>query len=284
MLTNENLRFINENTFQEATPPADRSRPLEWRRSFNTVAFETVAQSVEYLYTVNEVDQFAEFDQHPDQGSQPVVNTAAKRRIRINFSISQDKLRDSIFFTDETEKGSGVYQLRPTMGDIQISLSEVEPTEQHGPYGPGTYPGLAFNTNFEALNNSLCIEVGAPTSQLEEITAELKDGYSSVLQVVIGMQSFSYEVDDALRDWHHPRDLFVHGSAAPAVLLSVRLKFHRPEVPAVAEAPDGEEVADSTFKEPLPAPPLLPDYSSNLKSIKTALWVVAFLLLLRLLK
>ena len=101
------------------------------------------------------------------------------------------------------------------------------------------------------------------------------------MHVAIGVQSFSYEVDDALREWYHPRDLFIHGSAAQAVLLSVRLQHRDPEPQPVDEAIENED------EEPVavsPPPTVLPDYGVTLRSIKTALWVVAGLLLLQLFK
>ena len=284
MLTNESLRFVDDNTFQEAAPPEDRSRPLEWRRSFNTIAFEATDPVVEYVYSINEVDHFAGIDRTSDIDSKRVVTAAPRRRVRLTFALLQDNLRDSIFYTEETAKGSGIYQLRRPKGDIQVSFTEADPTEPRGPYAQGAFPGLAFKTDFERSSDSLCLEVGAPSHQLDEIAAELKTGYANVLHVVIGLQSFSYEVDDALREWSHPQDLFIHGSATQAVLLSIRLRRRQPETEALIETSEDDQTEQSIVA-PLPlAPPPPPDYSTILKGIKTVLWVVAGLLLLRLLK
>ena len=210
------------------------------------------------------------------------MTAAEKRRIRLTLELPQDKLRDTILYTEETEKGSGIYQLRRLKGAIQISFVEAEPTEPRGPYAQGAFPGLAFKTDVEATSDSLCIEVGAPSQQLDEITAVLKSGYANALHVAIGIQSFSYEVDDALREWFHPRDLFIHGSTVQAVLLSMRVQRRQPEVQALADVPDAEEAERPTVAPPPLAPP--PDYTSILKGIRTVLWVVAGLLMLTLVK
>lgn len=280
MLTNENLRFVNENTFQEADIPEDRSRPLEWRRSFNTVAFEAENPIVEYSYVVNEVDNFAAID----RDSKCVVTAAKKRRVRLTFELSQEKLRDSILYAEEAEKGHGIYRLQRLKGAIQVSIVEAEPAEPRGPYAQGAFPGLAFKTDVEATSDSLFIEVGAPSQQLDEIAAVFESGYANALHVAIGIQSFSYEVDDALREWFHPRNLFIHGNAAQAALLSMRLQRRQPKAQALvfADEPDIDKVEQPTVAPSPSAPP--PDYRSILKGIKNVLWVLAGLLLLTLIK
>lgn len=37
LMIDEQLRKVSDSIFQEATPPEDRSSPLEWRRSLNFI-------------------------------------------------------------------------------------------------------------------------------------------------------------------------------------------------------------------------------------------------------
>lgn len=283
MLTNETLRFIDDNTFQEADPPEDRSsRPLEWRRSFNTISFEADNPKVEYLYSVNELlGHFVAIARTADEPPRPVVAPAAKRHARVTFEVQQDKLRDHILCTEEKEKDSGLFHLRRTKDAIQVVLTDTAPTEPRGPYAEGAYPGVAFQTDFAPGQDGLCLEVGLPQQQLEEIASELKSGQSNAIDVAISLQSFSYEVDDALREWYNPRDLFIHGSATQAVVVSVRL-LRREAEPEIQREASTEEPAAPIVHE-MPATPA-PDYGPLLKGIKTALWAIAGLLLLRLFK
>jgi hypothetical protein len=284
MLTKESLRFIDDNTFQEAVPPEDRSRPLEWRRSFNTVSFEVLDPGVEFAYSINEVDHFTSIGigREPDQEPAPVVTGAPKRRVRVCFDIQQERLRDSILYAKEIEKGSGLFQLRRSKDPIHVTLTEADPTESRGgPYADGAYAGLAFQADFEPDEDNLYIEVGVPSNLLEEIASELKTGHVNAMHVSIGIQSFSYEVDDALREWYHPRDLFIYGNATQAVLQSLRLMRRDPKPEPTLEATD-EENNEPVDVAPPPTP--VPDYNSVLGGIKAALWVVAGLLLLQLFK
>lgn len=283
MLQDEALRFIDDKTFAEAEPPADRSRPLEWRRSFNTISFVADDLAVEYAYFVNEVDHFASLR---DSSESLVVSPAACRRLRVTCEVSHDKLRDSIFCTKEMEKGSGLYKLHCPKDDIRLILTGSEPIDERGPFAAGAFGGFALLTDFEPGEDGLCIEVGVPTQHLEEIVAALKAGEASALQVAIAIQSFSYEVDDALREWYHRRDLFVHGATSPAALLSLRLLQQKPEAESPSTPPPDDTDADSSVA------PLIPhllqasttDYSALLKGIRTVLWVIAAILLFQLAK
>lgn len=282
MLTNEILRFIDNQTFAEAEPPTDRSRPLEWRRSFNTINFIADSPSIEYVYSVNDVDHFAKQEA-------PIVSPVAKRRLRIVCQIDQDKLRDSIYFPKEKEKNSGLYQLHRTKDAIQVVITDASPTDQRGPFATGAFAGLVFRTDFEPGEDGLSIEVSIPTQHLEELASALKAGDASALHIAIALQSFSYEVDDALREWYHPRDLFIHGSTSSAALLSVRLTHRRPDIQMPLTTIGNVEAEDEAESQvdPLPIQPLQapkPDYSSALKSIKTVLWAIAVILLLQLAK
>lgn len=288
MITKESLRFIDANTFHEAAPPEDRSRPLEWRRSFKTISFEVLDPKVEFTYSINEIYHFTSvgISREADKDPAHVVTGAPKRRIRICFDIQQENLRDSFFQTKEVEKGSGLFQLCRLKDPIHVTLIEADPTQSRGgPYADGSYDGLAFQGDIESGNGNFHIEVGVPSNLLEEIVAELKTGSVNAMHVSIGIQSFSYEVDDALREWYHRRDLFIHGGATQAVLQSLRLLRRDPEPdPDPDPAPEAIDAQHSETVDDTPPPIPVPDYNSVLGGIKTAIWVVSALLFLQLFK
>jgi len=290
MGTKDLLRFINKATFQEAEPPADRSRPLEWRRSFNTISFTAKQLQIEYVYTINEVDYLESMQQVEASDGKPedalVVTPVVRRRIRVVCTIPQENIRDSILITEEQDKEANVYALRRTKAPIELTLTESEPTEQRAPYASGSYPGLTFHNSLEPGDDNLCMEVSVPTEHLQEIVSALKADPTLALHVVVSIQSFSFEVDDALREWYHPRELFIHGHAAPTALQSLRLAHLKPEAPdevSFDEDEPYEEVA-LTNQTPGQLPATDHPYIPVLKSIKTALWVVVVLLTLHLIK
>ena len=282
MHTSEHIRFLNEATFQEASPPTDRTKPLEWRRSFNIVNFELKNPTVDSIYSVNEVNFLAGFQKVSDDEA-PAVTGAEVRRLRINATVPQSDLRDSIFYTKEREKDSGVYELARTKDDFRIILVESPPSVRHGPFSSGAYAGLALHANTEPGEDCIYIEVGVPTQYLEEVVKALKQDKPLELHISVALQSFSFEVDDALREWYHPRELFIHGSAAPAALTTIRtLRTQQ----AAAGRPEPEnDVPKNEALAFTPSPALAPALDLRpFLGIKTALWAIATLLLLHLFK
>jgi len=290
MGTRDLLRFLNDATFQEAEPPEDRSRPLEWRRSFNTISFTAKQLQVEYAYTINEIDYLGSMQQAEASESKPeeapAVTPVERRHLKFVCTIPQESVRDSLLVTEVKDKEANIYGLHRTKDPIELTLTDAEPTEQRGPYATGAYPGLTFHNSLEPGDDNLCMEVSVPPTHLQEIASALKADSTLALHVAVAIQSFSFEVDDALREWYHPRDLFIHGHAAPTALLSLRL------VHIDAEPEDGVPLEqEEPFEEITPANQALSHlptsehpYAAVLKSIKTALWVVVVLLIFHLFK
>ena len=273
---------MNEATFQEASPPTDRTKPLEWRRSFNTINFELKNPTVDSIYSINDVNFFVGF-QRGSEDEAPAVTGAEVRRLRISATVPQSELRDSLFYTKEREQDSGVYELARAKDDFRIVLVESPPSERRGPFAAGAYAGFAFHANTEPGEGCLYFEVGVPTQYLEEVVKALKHEKPLELHISVALQSFSYEVDDALREWYHPRDLFIHGSATPAALSTLRT-LRSQQAPAAQPEPEDDAPENEAFASaPSPAPAAALDLRPFL-GIKTALWAIAVLLLLHLLK
>jgi hypothetical protein len=165
MLPSKPLRLLNDTTFRETDPPAERGRPLEWRRSFNTISLTVRNPRVEYLYTINEVDFFAGSDEGKPSASTvgTPISGSSERKVRVLAALSQDDLRDSIYFTQEQAKTSGLFSLVQAKGDIRLTLTDGPPTEQRGPFAAGAFPGVAFRANHEPGEDYVYIEVTVPT-------------------------------------------------------------------------------------------------------------------------
>ena len=292
MLPSGKLRFRNAHTFEDESS-GKQDRPLEWRRSFNTVSYIGKSPSIERLYSVNEIeyiDEPPDSENSPDLDKQAIVATPKPiKNLRVGFHVSQDELRDVIYCTEETEGRSDIYTLSRPRGDVRIFLTDKPPTDGRGPFGSGAYTGLAFRTDYESDESYLCIDVSVPSTHLEEIASELQRNPSLEMHVQIAIQSFSYEVDDALREWYHPRDLFIHRDAAPAAVVSVRTAKSAPQV-AETTLEDDElslDVAESPLDYSLNIPvPQLPSNveAKQLSGIKVALWAIAALLAINLAK
>lgn len=290
MLPTDKLRLRNSYTFEDESSFGKRDRPLEWRRSFNTVTYIAKSPNVECLYSVNEIDYLEEpKDTEDSDGKIIVVTPQINRNLVIGAQVSQDEVRDTIYCTEETERNSGLYALSRPRGDVRIVLTDKPPTEARGPFGAGAYAGLVFRADFEPDEDYLCIDASIPSSHLHEIAFELKQNPQLELHVIVAIQSFSYEVDDALCEWYHRRDFFIHGNAAPAAIVSVRTKQPTPKITSEAldeddRLPDAEDVPfeddPNTQVSSIPSTIQI----DQLSGIKVALWAIAILLAVNLLK
>lgn len=283
MRANETVRFVDEATFQESSPPADRTKPLEWRRSFNLLNFSLGDIRFEYTSLVNELDYFATRRKAPDAEDFQITPSEHRRQLCLSALVSAEATRDKVFLTSETQKGSGVYELISASGGIRIVVLEATPIEEQAPFRAGAFHGVAFHANSAPGEDYICIQVGIPAEELNEIFRQWQSNPSIRLSASIALQSFSFEVDDALREWYHPRELFIHGRAASAALLKLRSAW--------AESGSGVPEVPSDERSVSPPPVSFdaqhhsrPDASPHLRGIKHALWfiaAVAFLLLFK---
>jgi hypothetical protein len=282
MSLNSFVRPLDEKTFQEVRPDPERKRAREWRRSFNLLSFTANRPAISRLYTVNEIDHLPD-DAVAGHGAEPgkvMVFGALRRQARITARVPQEALRDTFYFTRERSAASGEFMLERAKGDIELVISEGPPTEERGPFADGAYGGLAFRNRRNPGDDHLSIDVAIPSEFMTEIVANLERDESQALGVGVELESFSFEVEEGRRQWNQPRDLFLHGIAVPAALVSLRVS-PAPTSPA-REAPT-LPVSDEPKLEPAhAAPPPPPAASSQLARVvagaRTALWAIAALL------
>lgn len=283
----ERLRFVSDDVFAEADPPEDRrDRPLEWRRSFNLVQFEIAQLSTDTVYEVNEVDLMGDVVSPSTAEPKPPgakVQATAKLRRRIHGRVLQDDMRDTLLRSVRVPDESGVFQLKRLGGDISVTIFGSSPTAARGVYADGSFPGILFPADGDDGGEAWTLEIAIPESQMDDLTQRLSAGEINAIVAAIALQSFSDEVDDALREWHNRRSLFIHASTAAAPCRSLVGRKAAPQnvTPAVAES---EESPQPPAEMRTPTVPTNVDYTAVLNSIKIALWTLAVVEVIRLLK
>ena len=277
------LRLIDDKTFHDLRSEADPKRP-EWRRSFNLVSFTAGRPSISRSYTVNEVDQFPELRVASGgaEAGKASVFGAARRQARITARVPQKSVRDTFYFTRQREGAGGEFVLERAKGDIELVITEAAPTEERGPFAEGSFGGLAFRNKRDPENDHLHIDVAIPSEFMAEIIANLERDGRQALSIGIEVESFSSEADEAHREWFQPRDLFLHGLAVPAALVSLRI------APGATASNDEESASSKKPEEkaaPVPSLPAAPSQPPSqvarlIAGANAALWVIAALLAL----
>jgi hypothetical protein len=296
ILSEEKLLLKDSYTLVEAEPPEDRSRPLEWRRSLNYLRFEANTFTVDSTHWVNESDMVSDIFRESVEKERevvPLVKCAFKQKISVSAKISFEGIRDSIYKTSEKNKDEKIYSIsrQNRAGNLILNLSEGEPkAEDWGVFKSGSYYGSAGF--YDENNCDLTLDITASKEALQDLIKIILSNSLDKVIFNIVISSFSSEVDDALRDWYHPRDLLIHGFSTQAALetMVVRRKSSGSLVVSnlstspVADDSNEDELSNiSTHTNGFLVKDVIFD-TSTLKSIKFALWALVGVLFLTLLK
>lgn len=295
ILSEEKLRVKDRFTLVEAELPQDRSRPLEWRRSLNYLRFEATSFNIDSTHWVNESDVVSDIFRDSDDRERevvPLVVCASKKKISVSTKTSFEGIRDSIYKTVEQNKDEEIYSVSrlTRASNLILNLSEGEPkTEDWGIFKSGAYYGNAGF--YDDDNCDLTLDITASSEAIQDLIKIISSNSLDKVIFNVAISTFSYEVDDALREWYHPRDLIVHGFSTPAALESMVVR-RRNFIPA-AVSNVSSSLADNDIEDDLSNESnhingfLVKDViidTSALKSIKFALWALVGVLFLNFLK
>lgn len=276
--TNEKLRKISDAIFQEAQHPEDRSRPLEWRRSFNFVRLPLKNVQVINSCTVHDCD----FVLDDERNANPVnlIKPNVKSKIAITGILDEDKTRDSIYFAIKENKDGDIYGIGRHKGKTTITIKSGEPTEEGKNAPAGLYWGNAFRMNFDPGEDDLCFELSMPEEQINTLVASLRADQNSITEVGAYLLSYTFEVDDALREHYHPRDIVINDSTLcfaswSGVTSKIGAQELQGDLEQVeeddAEYHEEQTVEQRSHQELLQA---ITSYSKPLTSLVTAIWVL----------
>lgn len=204
-MSQEKIRKISDAIFAENDPPQDRSKPLEWRRGFNAVDFKLKNLKLSAYCHLHDTD----FDWGDEDTKDPksFIQPKPSRRTKLVGIVDDNDFADSLFYAVETEKGSNFFHLERARGRIEVNLVVEDPINDPKRSPEGTYRGSAFRMNCDPGEDYLCIEAAIPQDHMAALLTNLRRDAGSRLEVSFHLLSFTFEVDDALREHYHPRDI-----------------------------------------------------------------------------
>lgn len=282
---NEKLRKTSDEIFQEAEPPNDRGRPLEWRRSFNFVSLPLKNVQVANSCTIHDTD----FDLNEERKTNPVdlIKPNVTTKTTITGILDEEKARDSIYFAVKNKQDGDTYSIERHRGETKITLKSGEPTEAGKNTPAGLYWGNAFRMNFDPSEDDLCFELSMPEKQINSLVAYLRADENAVIEVGARLLSFTFEVDDALREPYHPKDIVINDSTlcfASWAEVTSRIGQHNLQHDSELEE---EETNDEHHEEPTLAQrahqellQAITSYSKPLSSLVTAIWALIIVIAL----
>jgi hypothetical protein len=293
----EKLRVQDLHTLVESEPPADRTRPLEWRRSFNRLRFQASSFSIDSTHWINEADCLLgkiKKDSHPENEFPAVIKSAIKTKLSISTNISFEDIEDCFYKTTEVDKEQRLFTVREgsRAKNLVVTLSEGEPqSENWHSFCAGAYYG---NAMFLEEDGDLLLDLTANKEVLSDIIKAISSGSLEKVLFNAAISSFSYEVDDFLREPHDRRDLLIHGFSTPAALEAIVIKTRgeysrntssrsiTTETIGDKDTLDNPVTVESGNLSPQKANVVLD--KSSLRSIGFALWALVVMLFLIVLK
>jgi hypothetical protein len=259
----EKWKQSGEMAFCEATPPDDRSRPLEWKRGFNRLQIPVASWSVKRQWIVHETSGAISAFQRTMQELYSEVTAAPSTRLSLELSVDEDAMRDSIYFFEESSEEKELFEIASAAGSMRVVIVEREVSgEGSGRLSKSIY-GCVFRTNFEPGTDGVLFDLGIPKVQLEQLIERLSSTDTASLSLSVLLEAFTDEVDDALREHYHRRGFVIKGMSH-AYLDSVDLScehcvFHKKTAVAEERPSDAPSAADRHSEMPghvlRPGPP-----------------------------
>lgn len=205
--SNTKLKKASDSIFQETEAPKDGSRPLEWRRSFNGLSLPL--KNIEIITRVNTHDK--DWDIKGDFKENPVklIKPDIKTSFAIKAIVDENQMRDTIYFAEQDGDDGDIFTLERPRGEIQVILKSGVPSKENEKFPDGVFFGSCFRMNYDPGEDDIIFEMTIPEEQLNTVVSNLQSDPSSTIDLYVELLSFSFEVDDSLREYYHPRDIFI---------------------------------------------------------------------------
>ncbi len=181
-----------------------------------------------------------------------------------------------------------VFTLERPRGETQVILKSREPIKENEKFPDGVFFGVCFRMNYDPGEDDIIFEMMIPEEQLNTIASNLQSDPSSTIDVYVELLSFSFEVDDSLREPYHPRDIFIHDHSdafVSSIGLASKVGTHTVEKSGDDEE---EEYQYDDIDEPKKLSPeqqthhelvqVLLHMQKPLNNIVLAIWILIFIL------
>lgn len=281
LFANQRLQKKSHAVFQVLRPPEEEDkRPLEWRRSFVTLNLPLKKITISEFLTVNEIDFSLDADIDPKK----LVRALVTERRVIEAKVDAEGLRDTLAVLLADKGDDGIFSFHTPEDEIVVRLQAGESQEVDVGTKERAFIGSARFLNFHPNEDGIRIELTAPQEHLEKIILALKEDDTTNVMLQVELLSFTYEVEDALKEWHQPSNIAMleHTSCfLSSIFFDKKIGSHTQRTRNQAHdsradlQPKGQEGASL-------APRSLPStaISSALSSLVKAAWMAIFLALI----
>ena len=217
-----------------------------------------------------------------------LVKADVSEQIAITGIVDEEEMRDSLSFAVEDKDEEDLFSIDRASGVTNVSIKVGTPSEENERTNAGIYHGSAFRMNFDPGEDDIYFELTALKEQLLSLVSALRADPDSNVEVGAHLLSFTYEVDDALSDHYHPRNIILKKSN-PCFLswAGVTTKIGQHYQASESEYDEEDEIEDSYQEEQSPEQrahqellQVLLTYLKPLNGLVAAIWVLIIVIAL----
>lgn len=287
ILDDEKLLKVSENIFQIIDESEDKSRPLEWRRDFNFIQFSLKNIELITSCNVHTTESYLEIEEFNNPLT--FVKPDISDQLAITGILDKKKMRDSLYYAVEDNESDKHYFTERVKRKIKVTVESGTPSKENEKTTAGIYKGSVFRFNLEPGEDNLHFSLTIPKEQLLLLQEALRKDKSASIEFGVDLLSFTYEVDDALREYYQPRDIVINESTQGFVT-SVRVISKIKQTKTLSNSETETELSDinsldeeEMIQEQQSNQELLKillSYSKPLNRVANAIWVLILVIIL----
>lgn len=204
LLSNKKVKKNSDIEYMEL----DGKHNLKWNRNLNSIALPL--QNVKVVTHLNTHDKEWDFDNEFKNTPEKQIKADIKTSFIITAQVNEDEMRDNIYCLEESDNNDEFNIVRPS-GQIIVNLRAGKPAqEDHKKLNAGSYYGSCFRMNFDPDEDDIIFEMYMPEEQLQTIVTRVKADNNAKIEVFSEFISFTFEVEDSLREHYHSRDFVIN--------------------------------------------------------------------------
>ena len=172
-------------------------------------------------YEVNDVEIKLLPEEKEGKEHHDAIKGAPSHSLGIRSVVDPDLVRDRLYFGGKTNEDNEV-ELRAPTGAITVMIKPGDSVDRENINAEGVFWGNIGHSDFEPEEDDIWLELYLPIDQFQAIADRIHRQPEVITQLLLRVRSFTFEVDDFLREPWHPQDIFISGGMDIAFVQSVR--------------------------------------------------------------
>ncbi len=285
ILHSDKMKIKDYHTFIRSEISDEGMRALEWRRSLNKITIETGNFSIRINHEINHYDRFVGLVKDEKFDGEKIIesiNASVSQKLTVICEVPIDAIDHSIYDTVIDNVSNETFIFRKLCGKITLNISEGTPKSE----GWGLFAAGAFFGSCSTYDGNIDIYLTVDNKSINNLVDAIRNKSLKGVGFGLVIDSFSNESEDVWDHYKTGRNLVIHGGEAQSALVFFNIFEKYDSVqndPVENIAPNKADFLPEKILIHEASMPIRTE-ASQLKHVKYTLWLIAFLLLLIVIK